>query len=107
MPIYEYQCGKCGNVMSLIVKGFDDPKGLVCESCGSNRVKRIISQVNFTLPGGEGARKDDGYYRDTRNIGVTAEQMLKKAGVEPSDEFKSKLDNVRSDPGNFLKNYKS
>jgi len=32
--------------------------------------------------------------------------MLKKAGVEPTDDFKNKLERVRTDPGSVLKDYK-
>ncbi|MBN2283641.1 MAG: hypothetical protein JXO48_07100 [Deltaproteobacteria bacterium] len=112
MPIYEYQCRKCGHIMSVIVRGFDDPKGLACESCGAKGPKRIISAVNYHASQADrlrsykpGASKNDAFYKDTRNIGLDAERMLKKAGIEPTEEFKSKLDNIRSDPSKVLKDY--
>jgi putative FmdB family regulatory protein len=110
MPIYEYQCSACGWLVSILVNRHEDPQGLACDSCGSKDLKRIISQVNFHLPQGDrlssytpGNERSESYYRDSRNIGLRAEQMLKKAGVDPGDAFKSKLDNLRSDPSRVLK----
>jgi putative FmdB family regulatory protein len=110
MPIYEYECLQCGSFCSRLVSRPRDPEDLVCDSCGSKELRRIISRVNYHLPQGErlasyasGAEKSDGFYRDSRNIGLRAEQMLKRAGVEPPDSFKAKLDNLRSDPSRILK----
>ena len=110
MPIYEYECGSCGRQVSILVSRHQDPEDLSCEFCGTKEMKRIISQVNFHLPQGDrlssytpGSEKNESYYRDSRNIGLRAEQMLKKAGVDPGDAFKSKLDNLRSDPSKVLK----
>ena len=66
--------------------------------------------VNFLLAQGDrlssyipGKERNESYYRDSRNIGLRAEQMLKKAGVDPGDAFKAKLDNLRSAPSRVLK----
>jgi putative FmdB family regulatory protein len=110
MPIYEYECSSCGALISLLVNRHEDPQDLACDSCGAKEMKRIISQVNFHLPQGErlssyspGDEKNESYYHDSRNIGLRAEQMLKKAGVDPGDSFRSNLDNLRSDPSRVLK----
>jgi putative FmdB family regulatory protein len=110
VPIYEYECIKCGEMASILVSRHEDPEELACNSCGSKNLKRIISRVNFHLPQGDrlasytsGDERNESYYRDSRNIGLRAEQMLKKAGVDPGDSFKAKLDNLRSDPSRVLK----
>ena len=110
MPIYEYECQACGGTVTLLVRKPEDPEGLACDSCGSKDLRRIISQVNFHLPQGDrlssytpGDERSEGYSRDSRNIGLRAEQMLKKAGVDPGEAFKAKLDNLRSDPSRVLK----
>jgi len=113
MPIYEYRCADCGHITSKFVRDFKDPYNLICEACGSKELKRIISKVNSISSQGEhldsynpGSRHDDSFYKDTRNIGLHAEHMLKKAGVKPSDDFRAKLDKVRTDPSSVIKNYK-
>ncbi|MFY9396756.1 MAG: zinc ribbon domain-containing protein [Desulfomonilia bacterium] len=110
MPIYEYRCQSCGGVTGVLVQGFSDPADVRCASCGSTQVKRIISKVNYHQSHGDRlstydpkSRLSDSYCRDTRNIGLHAEYMLRKAGVKPSEEFMSKLDNLRSDPSRVIK----
>lgn len=110
MPIYEYECKACGGTVTILVRKPKDPEGLACDACGSKNLRRIISQVNFHLPQGDrlssytpGDERNESYYRDSRNIGLRAEQMLKNAGVDPGDAFKAKLDNLRSDPSRVLK----
>ena len=49
MPIYEYQCEKCGHHMEAIQK-ISDPPVNHCELCNS-RVKKLISQSTFHLKG--------------------------------------------------------
>jgi putative FmdB family regulatory protein len=42
MPIFEYQCRKCGHVTSFLEKaGSSEPH--VCEKCGSRDTEKIFS----------------------------------------------------------------
>jgi putative FmdB family regulatory protein len=55
MPIYEYECAKCGpyEVTQKITE-----KALTrCEKCGGKKVHRLISSSSFSLKGG-------GWYSD-------------------------------------------
>jgi len=68
MPLYEYQCSKCGNVFEVIQKFSDDPL-TVHEGCGGE-VVRLVSRSAFQLKGsgwyvtdyarGSGAKSDGG-----------------------------------------------
>lgn len=49
MPIYEYECTKCGNHMEVWQK-FSDAPVTQCEACRGH-VKRVISQSAFHLKG--------------------------------------------------------
>ncbi len=55
MPIYEYQCQKCGGTFEYTQKMSDEPK-TVCETCGGE-LQRLISRTAFSLKGG-------GWYKD-------------------------------------------
>lgn len=44
MPIYEYQCGKCGTVTEFIV--FGDDENLQCKACHSTDLKKLMSAHN-------------------------------------------------------------
>jgi putative FmdB family regulatory protein len=49
MPIYEYECTKCGKVFEAVQRITDEPLGQ-CVSC-AGPVKRLISQCSFQLKG--------------------------------------------------------
>ncbi|BDV42241.1 hypothetical protein GURASL_11640 [Geotalea uraniireducens] len=50
MPLYEYQCEKCGNRFELRQKFSDEP-AKECPACGGP-VTKLISQSGFALKGG-------------------------------------------------------
>ena len=49
MPIYEYQCKKCGREAEIWQK-FSDPPVTKCELC-NGKMKKLISQNTFHLKG--------------------------------------------------------
>jgi len=49
MPIYEYECQSCGNIVEHWQK-ITDPPLETCESCGG-KMKKLISQSTFHLKG--------------------------------------------------------
>jgi putative FmdB family regulatory protein len=49
MPIYEYQCSKCGKRFEYMQKMADPPKKK-CEACGG-KLDRLISPAGFHLKG--------------------------------------------------------
>ena len=51
MPIYEYQCQKCGNELEALQKISDDPL-TECPECGAQELKKKISAAAFRLKGG-------------------------------------------------------
>ena len=54
MPIYEYECGGCGERQEFIQK-FSDPHKRKCPLCGALKLKRLVSAAAFHLKG-------DGWY---------------------------------------------
>jgi putative FmdB family regulatory protein len=49
MPIYEYQCGKCGEIIERI-QGMNDKPSVKCPECGG-KATRKISSGTFVLKG--------------------------------------------------------
>ena len=49
MPIYEYECTKCGKIEEAIQK-FSDKSLTKCKHC-SGKLHKLISQNNFHLKG--------------------------------------------------------
>jgi len=57
MPIYEYKCENCGEISEFIVFGNED--NLLCKSCSSENLTKILSAHNTTsssgaFPSGQG-----------------------------------------------------
>ena len=50
MPIYEYECTKCGHHTEALQK-FSDPPLSECDACHSHKLKKLISQSTFHLKG--------------------------------------------------------
>jgi len=56
LPIYEYQCDKCGHEFEREQRITEDPVK-VCPKCRAKKVRRLISRTAFVLKGG-------GWYSD-------------------------------------------
>ena len=78
MPIYEYQCRKCGRVTEAIQKHTDRPLRK-CRSC-SGRLDKMISRTSFMLKGG-------GWYTEGYNKGKKSE--TKSGGKTDSSDSSS------------------
>jgi len=55
MPIYEYRCSDCNNVISILIRDGKTPN-IVCNntSCGSKNLKRIMSSFSHKLAWDDG-----------------------------------------------------
>jgi putative FmdB family regulatory protein len=49
MPIYEYECSRCGNIVEALQRFSDKPLSK-CSQC-SGKLHRLISQSSFHLKG--------------------------------------------------------
>ena len=56
MPMYEYQCSKCGYSWELIQRMSDAPPK-TCPECRSRKVGKLMSRTSFVLKG-------SGWYAD-------------------------------------------
>ena len=104
MPIFEYECSRCGLVSSQVVLGSSrrrQPRG--CPECGSARLKRVMS--SFAVVESESSRiasfdaskpRDDSFYRDSRNVGLWAKKRAKEMGVDLGPKFEATVEKARS-----------
>lgn len=51
MPIYEYQCTKCGHELESLQK-ISDPPLTDCPECGAQALQKLVSAAGFRLKGG-------------------------------------------------------
>ncbi len=110
MPIYEYQCGKCGGTLQALVMNRREEKGLKCPNCGASDLKRLISLVSYHVSEADRlanydpkAQRSDSFFRDSRNIGLHAKWRAKQMGVDLGSTFEEKLDRIRTDPSSVIK----
>jgi len=46
MPIYEYECEKCGNKFEYFLRCGGDEKKIKCPKCGADNPKKVVSFFN-------------------------------------------------------------
>src|SRR5262245_29829297 len=95
MPIYEYQCEKCGSHFEVIQKFSDKPLKF-CSNC-KGRLTKLISQTSFQLKG------SGWYVTDYAKSGKTAnkpeEASKPDATPKPAAETSTKSETpAKKDP---------
>ena len=84
MPMYEYQCGKCGHIWELIQKMSDAPPKS-CPDCRGRKVGKVLSQTSFVLKGG-------GWYSDGYSGSSNKKSSGKSSDTSGSSNSSSKSD---------------
>ena len=76
MPIYEYECQKCGHTLEALQK-FSDKPLRECPECGKHQLKRLVSAPLFRLAG-------SGWYEtDFKSEQERKRNLLEKGDKEP------------------------
>ena len=103
MPIFEYECARCGRISSHVVLGSKRSARPQCPGCGGARMKRVMS--SFAVVDSESSRlanfdtskpRDESFYRDSRNVGLWAKKRAKQMGVDLGPKFESTVEKARS-----------
>jgi putative FmdB family regulatory protein len=110
MPIYEYRCKGCQSVFQRLILHEKEEGRLCCPDCGGKELQRLISRVAYHVSEADrladfrpGARQDDSFYKDSRNIGLQAKKRAQQMGVDLGGGFEEKLEKLRTDPGSVIK----
>jgi putative FmdB family regulatory protein len=110
MPIYEYECLACScRFQSLVMKEVEEKK-LLCPRCGKGKKRRLISRVAYHVSEQDrlsafnpSDAKGDAFFKDSRNIGLSAKKRAQQMGVDLGQGFEEKLEKLRTDPGSVIK----
>ncbi|MGH7865565.1 MAG: FmdB family zinc ribbon protein [Candidatus Binataceae bacterium] len=103
MPIFEYECSRCGRISSHVLLGKRRKPRLACPVCSSTKLARVMSA--FAVHESEAARldsfdtskpRDESYYRDSRNVGMWAKKRAKQMGVDLGAKFDATVEKARS-----------
>ena len=87
MPIYEYECDKCGHHVEALQK-ITDPPLMECEQCHS-KMKKLISQSTFHLKG-TGWYVTDYASKDKNSQVETKEKASSGTGDTPITKVEAK-----------------
>ena len=86
MPIYEFECEKCGaRFEELVAAGAEPP---ACERCGSERTRRLLSNVSppGRQPRGAAVRSNESRRREresARQDRIAGSRKRRAAGEKP------------------------
>jgi putative FmdB family regulatory protein len=81
MPIYEYECTKCGNIEEVLQK-FSDKPLTKCPNC-SGKLQKLVSQSTFHLKG------TGWYVTDYAGKSGSSAKSANKTDASKSSETKS------------------
>lgn len=106
MPIYEYQCDKCGHEFERDQR-MSDPPVKTCPKCKARRVTKLISLSSFSLKGGgwyadgyaDAKGKDKGSSDSDSSSSSSAESDSKKSDKSKKGDAKSKKDSSKASKG--------
>ncbi len=87
MPLYEYQCSKCGERVEKIQK-FSDPPLVRCEKCGGT-LERLISSPAIQFKG-SGWYVTDYARKNSTPAGSTAQSPSNGGAEKPAASAKEK-----------------
>jgi putative FmdB family regulatory protein len=83
MPIYEYECQKCGHTLEALQKLSDKPLR-ECPECGRHQLRRLVSAPRFRLAG-------SGWYEtDFKSDKERKRNIHEKGDKEPAPAAESK-----------------
>lgn len=89
MPIYEYECNKCGHAFEREQR-MSDPPIKSCPKCKGRKVTKLISQTSFVLKGG--GWYADGYSdskKSAADASASANDSTSAASTSPSSDSTS------------------
>jgi putative FmdB family regulatory protein len=97
MPIYEYQCPKCGSFERM--QKFSDPPVKRCPTCKS-KVTKLISNTSFQLKGSGWYLTDYARKNGSGGAGGAKSESAEKAETTSSEASSggSKSDSSKSEP---------
>jgi putative FmdB family regulatory protein len=106
MPIYEYECGDCRRVVSLLVLRPSSAPAPSCPRCGGSALVRVLSR--FATPKSEEARLaalgdatnfGDLDENDPGSVARFMKRMGREMGDELGDDFDEAVDEAMAESG--------
>lgn len=92
MPLYEFQCPKCGHRFERIQK-FSDPDPRKCPECGAGKIERLLAAPAVQFKGSgwyvtDYARKGSATHSEHKSESKSEEKSESKPKTESKPEHK-------------------
>ncbi len=92
MPLYEFQCPKCGHRFERIQK-FSDPDPKKCPECGAGKIERLLHAPAVQFKGSgwyvtDYARKSSAPHAESKGESKGEEKPKAEAQTEPKKDKK-------------------
>ena len=55
MPLYEFKCSQCNDIVELLIMHSDEAVALQCPRCRGENLERVLSAANYSTAGKGGA----------------------------------------------------
>jgi putative FmdB family regulatory protein len=104
MPVYEYECAKCGHEFEREQRMSDAPVK-TCPKCKGRKVTKLISRSSFVLKGG--GWYADGYSNNDSGKSKDKDKDSKSEGSGDASDSGSKSDGKSSEKSDTSKSDKS
>ena len=70
MPIFEFKCLQCGEVLEILIMNNDDQHELKCKKCNSEEMEKIINTTSYNMGIGSSSEgKSSGPSVETKTCG--------------------------------------
>lgn len=110
MPIYEYYCNQCQRDFSYLLMNSREWRRVRCKFCNGREVKRLLSSFavhqteKFRLANLDTSKRPgEAFYKDSRNIGLTAKKKMQELGVDLGPKMDEIVERGRT--GKILDDY--
>jgi len=103
MPIYEYRCGDCGRVTSVLVRSFATQVTPTCSRCSGTNLRKLVSR--FAVAKSEESRLDDLAdpskfgdldENDPKSVARWARRMGEEMGEDLGDDFREAVEQMEA-----------
>lgn len=110
MPIYEYRCNQCKREFSLLFLNLKEVGKAQCKFCNGGNLTKLLS--SFSVHQTEESRLSnfdtskrhgEGFYKDSRNVGLWAKKRMKEMGVDLGPKMDEIVEKGRT--GKILEDY--
>lgn len=51
MPIYEFRCLTCNDIVEFLFRSSDEPQEMLCPHCGGSDLERVLSRAGRIVSG--------------------------------------------------------